>query len=163
MNVILCGPPFSGKSTVGKKLAQRLNHSFVDTDELLELKTGMNKSDFYRKVGEQEYRQFEQETLDSLSHCTNSVIALGGGVTSINLTDFGSIFYLSVPIKILWKRLNQSEYQPAYLASDQSFEYFSQRISSRLARYQALADHIIPADGPVNEIVERIGGYYGIE
>jgi len=156
MNLILCGPPFSGKSTVGNKLAKTWGRPFIETDDLIEQHVGMNKSAFYRQAGEQEFRRVEQDILNALPRQKNAVIALGGGVTTV--PSLGMVVYLEVPIDILWMRLMQSGRRPAYLEVEDPYRHFFERISMRLARYQEMADYIVLANKTVPGIIEEIDG-----
>ena len=85
MNLILCGLPMSGKTTVGKLLAQHLKWDFIDTDRCLEKAYEQQSGEFlscreiYKKLGEGPFRVLEQERLAALAVNGSSVIALGGG------------------------------------------------------------------------------------
>ncbi len=79
-NIYLSGFMGSGKTTVGKLLANCLGISFIDTDSLIEKKTGMTISQIFSKKGESFFREQERLVLLSLSHESPSVISLGGGM-----------------------------------------------------------------------------------
>lgn len=77
MNIVLIGMPGCGKSSVGKRLAGLRNMKFVDTDTLIEKKTGKNLQRIIDEVGNAEFLRIEAEAIASLE-CENCVIASGG-------------------------------------------------------------------------------------
>ena len=78
-NIVLIGMPSSGKTTVGRILAEKSGKELADTDEYIVKKIGMPISDFFAKFGEAEFRKIEKETAASLSAMGGKVIATGGG------------------------------------------------------------------------------------
>lgn len=78
-NIVLVGMPSSGKTTVGKILAEKSGKELADTDEYIIKKIGMSISDFFAKFGEPEFRRIEKETIASLASTGGKVIATGGG------------------------------------------------------------------------------------
>lgn len=79
-NIVLIGMPSSGKSTVGRLLAQMTGCDFIDTDELIDEKIKMPISDFFSLRGEDEFRKIEREVIKEIAGLTGHVIATGGGV-----------------------------------------------------------------------------------
>jgi shikimate kinase len=69
----------SGKSTIGKKLAKRLQYSFVDLDMLIEGKQLKSVSRIFAENGEQEFRMLEKKYLHEIANSENVVISTGGG------------------------------------------------------------------------------------
>ena len=69
----------SGKSTIGRLLAQKLNLRFFDIDFLIENKTDMKIAEIFEKKGEDEFRNLEKEITLKFLNKTNCIIALGGG------------------------------------------------------------------------------------
>ena len=80
MNIVLIGYRCTGKSSIGKRLANILGWKFLDTDKILEDKIGMSISEFVLKKGWDEFRKLEKEVVKDVSKSDNSVIATGGGV-----------------------------------------------------------------------------------
>jgi len=78
-NLILIGMMASGKSTVGRLLAKKLNLRFYDTDFIIERKTKMKISEIFEKRGENEFRNLEKKIALRLLDKNNYVISLGGG------------------------------------------------------------------------------------
>ena len=78
-SIVLIGMPSSGKTTVGRILAEKCGKQLADTDEYIIKKIGMPISDFFAKHGEAEFRKIEKETVAELSATGGRIIATGGG------------------------------------------------------------------------------------
>lgn len=78
-SIVLIGMPSSGKTTVGRILAEKCGKQLADTDEYIVRKIGMPISDFFAKHGEAEFRKIEKETVAELSAMGGRIIATGGG------------------------------------------------------------------------------------
>ena len=80
MKIFLIGFMGSGKTTIGKKLAARLNCSFIDLDHVLQEKAGMTINEYFGVHGEESFRQLESEVLKSGNFPEDAVISTGGGL-----------------------------------------------------------------------------------
>ena len=80
MIISLVGLPGSGKSTVGRQLARRLQLPFVDSDHHIEARLGCSIRDFFEREGEEKFRDAEQQALDELTLNAKGVLSTGGGV-----------------------------------------------------------------------------------
>ncbi|MBS9777902.1 MAG: shikimate kinase [Gammaproteobacteria bacterium] len=79
-NIILIGPMGAGKTTIGKKLARHLKYPFIDVDETIEKRLGVNIATIFDTEGEAGFRQRELDILrDIINEHQNAVIATGGG------------------------------------------------------------------------------------
>lgn len=74
----------SGKSTIGKQLAKRLNYTFIDTDKEIEMHYKLSVSDVFKKYGEEVFRLLERKILLSLEKEDNIVVSTGGGLVCFN-------------------------------------------------------------------------------
>lgn len=79
MNIILVGYMYSGKTTVGRKLASRLNLDFYDLDQHFELKYKISVRDFFEKYDEKAFREIEHRLLIEVLQKDNIVLSTGGG------------------------------------------------------------------------------------
>ncbi len=79
MIIFLIGFMGSGKSTLGKRLARKIDYRFIDMDQYLEEKEGMKVSEIFKQKGEMYFRDMEKVFLETLETNDNVVIATGGG------------------------------------------------------------------------------------
>ena len=105
-NIVLIGMPGSGKSTVGRMLAEQLGKEFVDTDSLIVEKAGCTIPQFFAQHGEQAFRILETDVIREIGKTSGKVIATGGGCVTTSENDpllhqNGSIFYLQREISKL--------------------------------------------------------------
>lgn len=152
-NIVLIGMPSSGKSTVGRALAERLDKRFVDSDALVTERIGMPIADYFAQRGEAAFREREQEAVADLAATGGQVIATGGGailrpenVTALRRS--GRLVFLDrSPEKLI-----ATADRP--LASDR--EALRRRYEERYDLYCAAADLHIDGDGTVEETAQRI-------
>lgn len=110
MRVFLSGFMASGKSAVGRELAQRMEVPFHDLDELVVAKVGMSVGEIFAAQGEDGFRQREVEALTEIVALESAVVALGGGtvVSEINrriLRKAGCLVWLNTPRSTILARL----------------------------------------------------------
>jgi shikimate kinase len=79
MSVVLIGARGSGKSTIGRKLADRLWQSFIDVDEQIVRRAGKTIRDIFEQDGEERFRQLETDVIREAARLADHVVALGGG------------------------------------------------------------------------------------
>ncbi len=116
IRIYLCGMMGSGKSTVGRLLARRLNLPHFDLDEEIEKNAGKTIPEIFQHRGESEFRRLERELLDQL-HRTHGVHSLGGGALQNQqivdlLKSSGFLIYLEAPLSQLSQRLGESKNRP---------------------------------------------------
>lgn len=153
MNIILCGLPLSGKTTVGKRLAEKIKWPFIDTDVLIEQAYGEKTEHLftcrkiYRNEGEQPFRELERQQIATLKDTVSTVIAVGGG--SLNeqentkiLRSIGQLVYLKVAVDVLWERMKKRGI-PAYLNSNYPQKSFYELADTRVHQYEKAADFTI--------------------
>ncbi len=139
-NIVLTGMPSSGKTTLGRELADKLNLTFFDIDEIIEEKTDKKITDIFKFDGEDTFRKIESDVIKSLRNVTGAVIATGGGSilkkeNIFNLKHNGKIFFINVPFEMLVS----SENRPLSSNIDALKQLYSERISI----YKETADRII--------------------
>lgn len=101
MNIILTGFMGSGKSTYGKMLSDITGMKFIDTDKLIEEKTGFTVTEIFTRYGEKRFREIESNIIEEVSDMDGCVIATGGGAVMSsqnmeNLRKNGKIIYLRI-------------------------------------------------------------------
>ncbi|WP_101697319.1 shikimate kinase [Clostridium minihomine] len=159
-SIVLCGFMGSGKTTVGKQLAQMSNRQFVDLDQYIEQKQGQSVSDIFRSAGEPGFRQMETAAARDLSGSGNLVIATGGGTVlkaeNIDLLcKNGVIVLLDVPLSTLETRLAQATDRPLLQREDKS-EFMHRLYEERMPFYRSAAQICVDADGDPQKISECI-------
>lgn len=105
-NIVLIGMPSSGKSTVGRILAEKVGEEFIDTDELITKKINMPIKDFFALYGEEKFREVETEVIREIAGRGGLVISTGGGAVLrkenlINLRYNGNILFIDRPLNML--------------------------------------------------------------
>lgn len=135
--IFLIGFMGSGKTTLGKKVAQKTGYSFVDLDELIVREIGMSINDYFEKHGEASFREIERETLHRLGETSNTIIATGGG-TPCHLDNMewmnqhGKTIYIKLSPKALLSRLSQKETESRPLLKGKSNEELLTFITEKL-------------------------------
>ena len=115
--IALVGLPGSGKTTVGRQLARRLQLPFTDSDQVIEERLGCAIRDFFEREGEAAFRDIEQAVLDELSQQTSGVLSTGGGavlreVNRQHLHQRGFVIYLRSGADELFRRLRHDVNRP---------------------------------------------------
>lgn len=154
-NIVLCGMPSSGKTTVGKEIAKVFGKKFIDTDDVVVEKRKESISDIFEKYGEGEFRKEERLAIEELSKENGLVIATGGGaVLDENnvraLRRNGVILFLDRSLENLVATADRP------LSKDK--EKLKNLFEKRYDVYKSCADAVIPADGEIADVVEKIKG-----
>ncbi|MCY4779965.1 shikimate kinase [Sphingobacterium sp. UT-1RO-CII-1] len=142
--IFLIGFMGSGKTTLGKKLAKRLDRKFIDMDQVIVEKIGMSIPDYFQQYGEDKFREFEQHVLREMSE-TNTVVSTGGGSPCYFdnmdwIRDNGIAVYLQLSPKALHARLQQSNIssRPALkgLTGDKLLHFIETKLAEREPYYK---------------------------
>ncbi|MBS1807975.1 MAG: shikimate kinase [Acidobacteria bacterium] len=110
--IFLLGFMASGKSTVGRALAEKLNAPFIDLDEKIIQQAGKTIGEIIQQEGEPYFRQLEAECLQKAAVQGSAVIALGGGafMQSVNrelIAQTGVSIWLNAPFELCWERIQK--------------------------------------------------------
>lgn len=133
-HIFLYGPPGSGKTTVGKLLANSLKLRFIDLDQVVESDVGMSIPHIMKRQDELAFRDLETTTLKKIVNEKGSVIALGGGAllrgeNRAIAESNGHVVFLSAELEILLRRLNTDSTERPLLSGN-----LRERLISLLAR-----------------------------
>jgi shikimate kinase len=149
-SIILIGPPGSGKSTIGKALARKLQKPFVDTDDVIEARTGQSIAQIFIDQGEPWFRELEQVVLREELSKIDGVLSLGGGAPlSVEAQEVlqsvaASIVYLSVSLATAAPRVGFNRDRPLLLNNPRGA--WQELMDKRRPIYEALAHHIVIVD-----------------
>ena len=159
LNISLCGMMGSGKSSIGKILANKLDYKFIDVDKKIEIDVGKTIKKIFEEDGEEYFRYLEEKiTINILEH-KEAIISLGGGAI-INKKIRNSIkknsynIYLNVDVDILTKRLQNSKTRPLIYKKNLKKELIN-LIDIRKKFYQK-ADLIVKNEKNIIETTENI-------
>lgn len=115
--IVLVGLMGVGKTTVGRRLAQRLDLTFVDADEEIEAAAGMTVAEIFERFGESYFRDGERRVIARLVDGTPKVIATGGGAfmneeTRTLILDRATAVWLEADIEVLVERVGRRATRP---------------------------------------------------
>jgi shikimate kinase len=121
--IILVGLPGSGKSTVGRQLARRLQLAFLDSDHVIEERLGCSIRDYFEREGEASFRDVEESVIDELTLLAGGVLSTGGGsvlrpANRQHLHDRGYVVYLRSSPEELFRRLRHDVNRPLLQVPD---------------------------------------------
>ena len=159
--IALVGMMGSGKSTVGRRLAQALGRGFVDADRELEARLNVPIPTIFELEGEAGFRRRETLLLDELSARPGIVIATGGGVVLAQcnramLKDRTYVVYLKATLPELWHRLRHDKGRPLLRAANPR-ERIAELVQARDPMYEAGADlEVLTSRQPVERLVADI-------
>lgn len=163
-HIFLIGFMGSGKSTVGALLAERLNLPFLDSDKEIEKKAGKSISEIFSRDGEAAFREMEMNFLQELKSMEPSVVAVGGGLPTIEnalpvIHEMGLVIYLNTSLLTLIKRLREEKEQRPLLRelSDAEFHPFVEALLSERVHFYKQAKLIMPNErNSPNELVLKL-------
>ncbi len=155
---MLIGPPGAGKSSIGKSLAKRMNLNFIDTDELIENRSGKKISDIFLEDGEAGFRALEKESVLEALRQADSIISLGGGAvldseTQSVLREMNRVVYLEVSISNAAPRIGFNRDRPLLLGNPR--QQWLSLMEHRKPIYESLAKYQVSTDNrKVSEVAE---------
>lgn len=159
--VILIGPMGSGKTTVGKRLADYLGIPFRDTDHVIEEKSGKSVSDIFLEDGEDEFRVLEKKVLREELLTDDTVLALGGGAPismdaqSALRAIASPVIYLDISLATVAPRIGFNRDRPLLLNNPRG--QWQTLMEARRPIYESIADTIIDVNQKSeSEIVELV-------
>ncbi len=166
MNVVLIGYRGTGKSTVGKLVAARLERVLVSTDAEIVKLAGQNIPEIVEQHGWEYFRDLETKICHDLAGRDGVVIDTGGGaiLRSQNVEGLkrtGKLFWLTAPVETIAKRIGADTQRPSLTGTKSFIDEIQDVLRERTPKYQAAADYIIETDGKsttqvADEILARL-------
>ncbi|MEI6556222.1 MAG: shikimate kinase [Paludibacter sp.] len=163
--IFLIGYMGSGKTTIGKLLAERLNYTFIDMDTHIEENQFKSVSHIFEELGEEKFRLLEQQCLHEVSGFENVVIATGGGAPCFfdnmdYMKQHGLTVYLKLSAEQLAMRLESSRANKRPLLANRKGKELQVFISEGLAKREQFYNNAhISAVGSDEEIIDQIYQY----
>ncbi len=151
-NIAIVGMPGSGKTTIGRTLANKLGMDFVDIDKMIEEKTSSSIPDLFKNHGEPYFRTIESECIKEVSVLKKTIISTGGGAiladeNRANLKMNSKVIFIMRDIDKL-----ASNGRPL----SQSNEAISKLAKARLPIYREVSDHSVNNNGSISDAVCEI-------
>lgn len=150
----------TGKSTVGRSIAEQLGFHFIDTDELIEARAGKSISAIFAESGEPAFRQFEKEVVSELSSRTRTVISTGGGLGAneanvASLQRHALVVCLWAAPEKIWERVRNQTHRPLLKEADPMAK-IRQLLAARERSYK-LADVLLSTDvRSLKEVAQQV-------
>jgi shikimate kinase len=151
----------AGKTTVGRHLARALQKTFIDSDKVIEERTGASISLIFEIEGEEGFRVREAQVIDDLTQRHDHVVATGGGAVlkeenRRHLRERGLVVYLRAPLDLLVERTSRDHSRPL-LANTDPRQRLAALMKEREPLYREAADLIIETGNrTVRQVVSLI-------
>jgi len=169
-HVVLVGLMGSGKTTVGRRLAARLDRDFIDADEALAVITDRSIGEIFETDGEDGFRAIEADVLEELlEHHRPAVIASGGGVVLLEenrrrlLGPEVTVVWLDAAPAFLASRVEQREHRPLLAGTESARVVLDRLHADRAPLYAEVADIVVDVEPfhrneekPKKALAERI-------
>lgn len=157
--VVLVGLMGAGKTSVGRRLAHRLNTRFVDSDHAVEDAAGMTVADIFQRYGESEFRALERRVIQRLLDAGEAgVVALGGGAfmdpeTRELVLREGHVVWLKATLDVLVERTARKPGKRPLLAQGEPRRILAELQARREPVYALAHDTVVSGQGPLSEVV----------
>ncbi|RMG38505.1 MAG: shikimate kinase AroK [Gammaproteobacteria bacterium] len=157
--IFLIGPMGAGKTTVGKTLASQLGLDFIDSDQEIQRRTGVDIPTIFEYEGEEGFRNREQQVIDELTQRDQCVLATGGGavVRPANrdrLSARGIVVYLECSPEQQYDRTHRDRKRPLIQTED-PLARLRELMQERAPLYRQTADYTVSTEGRSAGVVAR--------
>ncbi len=162
MNVVLIGYRGTGKSSVGKVLAARLDRTLLSTDEEIVKLAGQAIPSIVEQHGWEYFRDLESRVCQELAGQNGLIIDTGGGaiLRSQNIEVFkqtGRLFWLTASVETIAKRIGSDTQRPSLTGTKSFIDEIQDVLQDRLPKYQAAADYVIETEGrSLSQVADEI-------
>ena len=156
----------AGKSTIGKMLAKELGAPFLDSDHVIEERSGADIPWIFDVEGEAGFRERESQIIEEVCALQGIVLATGGGVVGreqnrIQLRKNGFVVYLQTPVSVQLQRTQNDKKRPLLQRPDRE-EVLTQLLNERDPLYCSIADLILDTDKlslrqVIREVIQAVG------
>ena len=170
-NIFLVGPMGAGKSTIGRQLAQQLGMEFIDSDSVIEERTGADISWIFDIEGEEGFRKREERIINELTQNQGIVLPNGGGALLSKdnrnyLSARGIVIYLETTVDKQFERTQRDKKRPLLQGVEDPRKVLEDLAKIRNPLYQEVADITLPTDEQsaklmANQIIDLIDNIQG--
>jgi shikimate kinase len=164
VDIVLIGPPGSGKSSVGKALSRKLSRPWIDTDTEVESRAGKRISEIFLEDGEATFRALERDVVDQVMGSEAAIVSLGGGSvlnesSQKRITTAKEVVFLDVSISNAAPRVGFNKDRPLLAINPR--QQWLQLMEKRRPIYESLATITVSTDNKkpdqvADEIIEAI-------
>lgn len=159
-SIVLVGMMGAGKSTVGRRLAARLQRPFADADDAIEEAAGMTIAEIFERFGEAHFRDGERRVISRLLSGPPLVLATGGGAfaqeaTRADILRQATAIWLDVPVPVLVERVSRRNHRPLLHGRDPR-AVIEELLAARASVYAQAQIHVLSDRGPHDRTVDAI-------
>lgn len=164
-NIVLVGFMGTGKTTVGKNLAQLAGMKYISTDDIIVEREAMPIADIFSKKGEMYFRCLEKDVIREISNMDNVVIDTGGGVVTNpenvkNLKEKGVLVCLWSSPEDVYARTKKYTNRPLLNVED-PLKKIKELLEKRKPYYEQADYHINTSEVSIDEAVKAVLGFVG--
>ena len=162
MNIVLIGYRGTGKSSVGKLLAERSGRTLISTDAEVVRRAGQSIPDIVQRHGWDHFRDLESDVCRDLAGKDQLIIDTGGGAilrrTNVEcLKANGMLFWLTAEVATIGRRIGGDTQRPSLTGAKSFVEEIEDVLRERTPAYRTAADHVIATDSKsVGEIADTV-------
>lgn len=164
MNIVLIGYRGTGKSSVGRLLAERSGRTLISTDAEVVWRAGQSVQEIVKQHGWDHFRNLESDVCRDLAGRDHLIIDTGGGAVLRpenveRLKAGGILFWLTAEVPTISRRIGGDTQRPSLTGAKSFVEEIEDVLRERTPIYAAAADHVIATDGrTVGEIADAVQG-----
>jgi shikimate kinase len=167
VNIALIGFMGTGKTSVGRLVAEQLHFEYLDTDEMIQSATGKTITEIFQKDGEKTFRDLEGKVVDEISHRSRAVISTGGGLPA-NLENLAKLKAHALVVCLwaspekIWERVKNQTHRPL-LHNDHPQEKIRELLAAREPFYKK-ADVLLNTEvRSLREVAQQVVYQFGLE